>query len=111
MTYACFFDCGEPADSKKKKLYINVEEGVYSCKVCGATGGPYTLQRHFGDDVRAGTSDDAFTRRRILSWAAGIGAEMLSNREDVLLYLINERGLSPETILERELGFVGSGWS
>jgi hypothetical protein len=36
---------------------------------------------------------------------------MLSNRDDVLLYLMNERGLSPETILERELGFVGSGWS
>jgi hypothetical protein len=74
MTYPCFFDCGEPADSKKRKLYINVEEGVYSCKVCGATGGPYTLQKHFGDDPRAGTSDDAFTRRRILSWAAGMSA-------------------------------------
>jgi archaellum biogenesis ATPase FlaH len=111
LVYPCFFDCAEPADGKKRKLYINVEEAVYSCKICGATGGPYTLQKHFGDDPRAGTSDDAFTRRRILAWAVDAGAQMLANRDDVLLYLMTERGLLPETIIERQLGFVGNGWS
>lgn len=111
MAYPCFFDCGEPADSRKRKLYVNVAEGVYSCRVCGAAGGAYSMQRHFGDDPRAGSTDDAFTRRRILDWAAQTGADMLVNRDDVLLYLINDRGLNPETILERKLGFVGDGWS
>lgn len=111
MTYACFFDCAEPAGSRKRKLYVNTDEGVYSCKVCGASGGSYTLQRHFGDDPKAGTTDDAFTRRRILDWAAETGAEMLQQRDDVLLYLMNERGLDPQTILDRKLGFVGDGWS
>lgn len=111
LTFPCFFDCAEPADSRKRKLYVNTEEGFYSCKVCGASGGSYTLQKHFGDDPKSGTSDDAFTRRRILDWAADVGAEMLSNRDDVMLYLIHERGLSPETIVERKLGFVADGWS
>lgn len=111
LTYPCFFDCAEPADSRKRKLYINVEEAVYSCKVCGASGGSYTLQKHFGDDPKSGTSDDAFTRRRILDWAAATGAEMLANRDDVLLYLMNERGLDPQTIVDRKLGFVSDGWS
>ncbi len=111
LLYPCFFDCDEQADSRKRKLYINADEGVFSCKVCGSSGGSYTLQRHFGDDPKAGTTDDAFTRRRILDWAADVGAEMLLNREDVMLHLFNERGLDPQTIVERKLGFVGDGWS
>jgi archaellum biogenesis ATPase FlaH len=90
---------------------VSPDEGVYNCKVCGASGGSYTLQKHFGDDPRAGSTDDAFTRRRILDWAAGVGAEMLANRDDVLLYLMNDRGLDPQTIVDRQLGFVGDGWS
>ena len=111
LIYPCFFDCGEAPDSRKRKLYIQVEEGVYNCKVCNASGGSYTLQKHFGDDPKSGSTDDPFTRRRILDWAAAVGAEMLANRDDVLLYLINERGLDPQTIVDRQLGFVGDGWS
>lgn len=111
LTLPCFFDCGEPPNSSKRKLYVNVEDGVFNCKVCGASGGPYSLQQHFGDNPRAGTSDDAWTRRRILDWAAETGATMLSNNDPALLYLLNERGLGAETVIERKFGFVGDGWS
>jgi len=111
VIYPCFFDCQEPADSRKRKLYVNTEEGVYDCKVCGANGGTYLLQKHFGDDPKASiSSDDSYTRRKILNWAGEVGSTMLENNEQALLYLIN-RGLDPETIINRKLGFVGNGWS
>ncbi len=110
MAYSCWW-CGEPSDSKKKKLYVSVADGFYHCKVCLESGGAFTLQRHFGDEPRNGSSDDSFARRRILDSAVKVGMDMLSNNDDVMLYLLNERGLSPETIIARKLGFVAGGWS
>jgi hypothetical protein len=95
VTYPCFFDCSEPPDSSKRKLYIHVADGFYHCKVCGASGGSWMLQKHFGDEPRAGSNDDAFMRRRILDSATQVGVQMLNNNDDVLLYLLNDRGLSP----------------
>lgn len=112
VTYPCFLDCNEPADSRKRKLYVNPETSLYQCFVCGSSGGSYLLQKHFGDDpepIRAGA--DLHTRRKILDWAAQVGSAMLANNEEVLLYLLGQRGLSPETVLERQLGYVGPGWS
>jgi replicative DNA helicase/5S rRNA maturation endonuclease (ribonuclease M5) len=111
VIYACFMGCEEPTNSKKKKWYLNVEESVYHCKVCEASGGSWTLQKHFGDEPRAGSSNDAFMRQRILDSATGVGEQMLAANDDVLLYLLTERGLTPETVLERKLGFVAGGWS
>ena len=110
-TYPCFFDCEEPQNSKKQKLYLNVADGVYQCKVCGTAGGTYTLQKHFGDEPRAGTSDDAFQRRRILDNATDVAISALTQNDDALLYLLNDRGLSETTIVERKLGFIAGGWS
>jgi archaellum biogenesis ATPase FlaH len=109
--YACFFDCEEPADSKKLKLYLNVAEGVYDCKVCGASGGTWTLQKHFGDEPRSGTNNDAFMRQRILDSATQVGVDSLLQNDDALLYLMKDRGLSTETIIERRFGFIAGGWS
>ncbi len=109
--YPCFFDCQELPNSKKKKLYVNVEDGFYSCKVCGSRGGTYTLQQHFGDDPRAGSSESPFVRRQILDWATDLGTQMLENNDEVLLYLMVERGLNYDTIVERKLGYVGRPWS
>lgn len=81
-----------------------------NCKVCGVSGGSWTLQKHFGDEPRAGTNDDAFMRRRILDAAVQVGIDMLNNNDSVELYLL-ERGLSSKTITERKLGFVAGGWS
>jgi DNA primase len=112
VVYPCFFDCNLPPDSRKKKLYLNTEEGFYSCKVCGASGGTTLLQRHFGDEVgKVEVGPDPHTRVRILNWAAEVGAAMLSNNEKILLYLLHSRGLSAETIVERKIGYVAPQWS
>lgn len=111
MVYPCWFDCEEPPDSRKLKLYVHVEDGFYNCKVCNVSGGSYMLQKYFGDEPRQGSNDEPFTRRRILDHATARGEEMLANNDAVLHYLLRERGLSPETIVERKLGFVAGGWS
>ncbi len=111
VMYPCFFECGEPADSKKTKLYFHVGDGLFNCKVCGASGGSWTLQKHFGDEPRSGTNDDAFMRQRILDSATQVGTDSLTQNDDALLYLMKDRGLSPETIIERKFGFIAGGWS
>jgi archaellum biogenesis ATPase FlaH len=111
VTYACFFDCDEPSDSRKRKLYINPAEGVFNCFVCGAKGGVRALMERFGDEPRPEVSDDGYVRRRLLTAAADVGKQMLHNNDDVLSYLLEERGLDPETIEARRLGFAAPGWS
>jgi hypothetical protein len=111
MVYPCFFDCEEPPNSSKRKLYLQSSEGFYHCKVCGTSGGSYMLQKHFGDEPRSGSSDDGFARRRILDSAVKVGQTMLNSNDDVLLYLLNDRGLTSQTIIDRQLGFVAGGWS
>lgn len=111
LIYPCFFDCEEPAQSTKRKLYIQPSSGFYHCKVCESSGGSYMLQKHFGDEPRSGTTDDTFMRRRILDAAVEVGETMLGQNDDVMLYLLGERGLSEETIVKRRIGFVAGGWS
>lgn len=111
ITYPCFFDCGEPPDSKKQKLYIQADSGLYQCKVCDASGGSYLLQRHFGDAPTDARHDNPFQRRRILDSATEVGETILHNNDDVLTWLVTERGLDAETVIERRLGFVAGGWS
>lgn len=108
ICYPCFFDCGEAADSKKKKLYVNSSDGYYYCQVCNAFGGSYKLQQHFGDtptDVQP-SGPDPMVRRKILGEAADLGMKFLEGNDDALMYLMDERGLSPETIIERKIGFI-----
>jgi hypothetical protein len=103
VAYPCFFECGEPADSRKRKLYLNTEDGFYDCKVCGASGGTFLLQKHFGDTPSApAAGGDNHVRRQILNWAAEVGSVMLTNNDDIMMYLLRERGLSAETIVERK---------
>lgn len=113
VVYPCFFDCNEPAHSSKRKLYVNSEDGWYSCKVCGAVGGTYLLQEHFGDDprVRVDHGPDPTTRRRLLREATKVGQDWLDQNDDVLLWLVDERGFDHQTILDFKLGFVNKGWS
>jgi archaellum biogenesis ATPase FlaH len=111
MTYPCFFDCDEPRDSKKRKLYLEVSTGFYHCKVCLASGGSYLLQQHFGDSPDNTSTNEPFLRRQLLDAATQVGQTMLANNDEVLLYLAGERGLTYETVTERRLGFVAGGWS
>ena len=114
VAYPCFFACDEAPTSRKRKLYVNTEEGYYDCKVCGASGGTYLLQTHFGDDPKGDKKlsvSDTQLKREILGWAAEVGSAMLGNNDEMMLYLLNERGLSPETIVEAKLGYIGNNWS
>lgn len=112
VIYACFFDCGKNDDDRSKKLYINTEEGFYNCKVCDSSGGTFLLQKHFGDTPEKTkiTGVNSQARREILNAAAELGAENLLGNDELLLYLIG-RGIEPETIEERQLGFIGNNWS
>lgn len=112
-SYPCFFTCGENQDSRKRKLYVNAETGKFHCKVCDEQGGTFLLAKHFGDELHGKEDGPTFinARGKILEAAAAAGEEMLHNNDDLLRYLLNERGLSPETIIERRLGYVGGRWS
>lgn len=112
FSYACFFGCNEQPNSKKKKLYINARSGYFHCKVCEERGGTYLLLKHFGDEP---TKDDdgqpVPARSQLLNQAAELGAIMLEQNDDLMLYLLNERGLTPQTIIDRQLGWVGGRWT
>lgn len=116
VTYPCFFDCGEPSDSRKRKLYVNKTTGMYECKVCLAFGGPTKLQQHFGDVVERnaenGRSDFSPTKLEVLAVAARIAHEMCVNSEEALEYLLgDDRNLPAEVITGRKYGYVPRMWS
>jgi archaellum biogenesis ATPase FlaH len=113
VTAHCW-SCDDGNPKGKGKLYINTVDGWFHCKRCGFQGGTYVLQESLGDDPRKARerSPDPSVRRRILNWAADVGAAMLSNNDEHMLYLVGEkRGLWPETIVDRKLGFIGNDWS
>lgn len=107
--------CSDGDKKGKGKAYINTAEGFWQCKRCGESGGTYLLQKSFGDEpnstVKSLPGSDPAARRLILQQAAELGAQMLTQRDDICLYLMNERGLTAETIIERQLGYVGGDWS
>lgn len=110
-SFPCFMDCGEQPGSRKRKLYVNTRTGMFWCHVCNAKGGTYVLQQHFGDVVAPGTKDPISERALILEQATELGQAMLEQNDDLMLYLLNERGLTPEQVIERRLGYVGNRWS
>jgi replicative DNA helicase len=85
-----------------------------NCKKCDAKGNRKTLLQHFGDDDHEQPTflpgQNPAMRRRALSEAAEMSADMLLNNPKVLAYL-TDRGLSVETIMAARLGFVPAGWS
>lgn len=111
VAFPCFMDCGEPKDSNKRKLYVNSVEGFWQCKVCDSSGGTYLLQKHFGDEPTTFKTVEPAVRREILSEAAEVGAQILLKDDDALLYLLNERGLTEDTIVAKKLGLTIPGWS
>lgn len=102
----CVF-CGET--KKQPKLYLNTDSWLWDCKLCGESGNRVTLLRHFGDEdeqaVHPLPGVDANARRRVLKAAAHHAHELLLENDDVLEELLG-RGLSPETIVKNQLGYV-----
>lgn len=111
ITYPCFFDCAEPSDSRKRKLYVNADSGLYSCKVCVSEGNGVKLMRHFGDDPEAQDVPIVARRSEVLEDATTVAQTMLTNNEDAMLYLLGpRRGLQPETVISRRLGYAPRMW-
>lgn len=135
VVYPCFFDCNEPSDSRKRKLYVNADTGLYSCKVCVSEGNHVTLMRFFGDeperpedarstrclvvnslnDPRVPTAvRDAITtgrRSEVLADATTAGEKFLAANDKALEYLLGpRRSLNPETIVNRRLGWASAQW-
>lgn len=111
VTIHCLW-CG---DAKAKgRCYMNTESWLWDCKLCDAHGNRKDLLRHFGDqdreDLRYLPGSDPAMRRRALSEATDLAADMLLSNPKVLNYLTG-RGLSLETIVDARIGYVPSSWS
>ena len=112
IAYPCFFDCQEPSDSRKRKLYVNSDTGLYSCKVCVSEGNGVALMRHFGDEPESTTNQPSIGRRsEVLEDATTVGEKTLAGYEDALMYLLGpKRSLNPESIVARRLGWASRQW-
>ena len=114
VTAHCFLGCTDGDPKGKGKLYLNTESWMYSCKRCDARGNRKTLLAHFGDEARDDLTwlpgQNPAMRRRALSEATDLAADMLLANPKMLAYLTG-RGLSVETIVDARLGYVPSAWS
>jgi DNA primase len=98
-------------------FYVSTQKQVFHCKGCGISGnvvGAYAILNNMADDdakfalgrelgvVNERRMDDA---ESMLAKAAGRYAWQLERKEDAVAYLVNERGLTVETIQRFGLGF------
>lgn len=109
---ACMF-CGEDA-GKRGRLYINIDPiaeppGLFYCHLCGVRGAINKLRKHFGDPIERDDHPEekvSFRTHEIWQEAARYYHELLSDREDVLRWLRDERGLSIETVIKHQIGWA-----
>lgn len=107
--------CPDGDPKGKGRMYVNTEEAFFQCKRCGEAGGSTLLMRAFGDEPSKKLAllpgQDPAKRRQILEEATALAETMLANNDDIMLYLCNDRGLWPETVLAYRFGAVVEGWS
>lgn len=114
----CFY-CNEPAD-KRGRLYINTDMnaeplGLFSCFLCGESGGFNKIRKHFGDPIiQSGddyTPDTPTTSKQhaIMQAAASYYYDKLADNKEAFEYLREDRGLSFETIEKHKLGWADGG--
>jgi len=106
--------CPDGNPKYKGKCYVNTADAVFYCQRCQETGTWHKLVRQFGDDPDqlTGTPDgpDPHTRQQVLTDALRYAVEQLANNEPVLRWLMRERGLDPETIVDAKLGWISRSW-
>ena len=105
----CFF-CNEDS-SKRGRLYINCDTesenyGAYYCFLCNTAGGLNALRRHFGDESLDGVPE---TNTRMFSVATEYYVERLYENVDAYNYLVQDRGLTSETVSKLRLGWADGG--
>lgn len=112
VTAACWW-CND-GKANKRKLYLNVDSWLYSCKVCDAHGNRRTLLEYFGDEERYeykwAPGTDPALRRKALTEAIALAQEMLYGNPAVLDYLTSTRGLDPQTIVDARIGYAPVSW-
>lgn len=100
LVVPCFFDCGETGN--KRKLYINQEGGMFSCKVCGREGGWRGILEHFGDTDDVETFKPSRKLAIYNEYVTACQTRLFKNKE-ALTYLFS-RGFTEETIEAARLG-------
>lgn len=120
---ACWW-CGEDP-SKRGRLYINVDPnasppGLFECKMCGESGAFNKIRKHYGDDA---LDDDGnpFVKGdkgppptsgivfEILREAADYYYRCLCEATDPYLWLLDERGITVDTIHKHKIGWAPGG--
>src|SRR5215475_10260275 len=97
----CMF-CNEP-DDKRGRLYVNTDPeaeipGLFKCFLCDAHGSLVSLKRHFGDATsQEEHQDSGFVRQTILNAATQYYVDALDDNLPALRYLVETRGLQPDT--------------
>lgn len=110
---------GEDTDNPRGRLYINVDPnqsppGLFECKVCGERGAFNKIRKWFGDPALrddgtpygANEQEPELPPSPIIDVAAAYYHECLIENEELLMYLIKDRGLSADTIIEFRLGYA-----
>lgn len=105
---ACFFCDEDP--SKRGRLYVNVDPdadppALFECKLCGKTGAMGSIRKHFGDP-NTRESEDYTIRYTALQAAAKFYHQQLENHPEVMEWLTEARGLTPETIRKHKIGYA-----
>jgi hypothetical protein len=111
IAYPCFFDCAEPSDSRKRKLYVNAETGLYSCKVCVSEGNGVTLMRHFGDEPEAENAPPSAGALEVLEEPPRpVSGCSSTTTTPCCTCSVPAAGSTPETVIERRLGYAPKQW-
>jgi KaiC/GvpD/RAD55 family RecA-like ATPase len=97
-------DCG----NTNWKFFMNRENGRWDCKVCSSDGNLYDLMKTLGDRMENLSSmQDLARTRQTPEQLPDIDRlhQALLDNDEAMLYLMNERGWSHETITKLKLGF------
>lgn len=108
----CWYHDEDPG--KRGRLYVNVGNnpeyaGLHMCHVCGHKGNLITLMKWFGDTPPQAEQDDVnpYVRTQIYAVATEYYASNLDL--DHFKWLQQERGLTPATIKNHQLGWADGG--
>lgn len=100
------FACGDSKDKRHAHLYVNQEHGAWKCHRCGESGSFADLQKAHGDEPEK-TERDVAAAWLVLRRALAVCQDSLLDYPHMLKYLMEERGLSADTIGKYQLGYMG----
>ncbi len=105
-TNCLFSTCDDDSRPNEYHLSFNVDTGQYYCQKCSSKGNLATLKQHFGDNPVQDTPKLANQIRTAYRYTKQIPQQVMD-------YLVNERGLQEWLIADKQLGygnFYGYNW-